>query len=67
MFQWRCLSRRIKTLFQSHRDYHALQAGHAAMVKLREEMIKAAWGHLRVWHKEVDPAASKPCYKALHN
>ena len=27
--------------------------------------VKATWGHLCAWHKEVNPVASKPCYEAL--
>ena len=47
------------------RDYRALQAGDVIMANLGEDKIMAAWGNLRGWHKEVDPAASKPCYQAL--
>ena len=35
------------------------------MANLGEDKIMAAWGHLRGWHKEVDPVAFKPCYQAL--
>ena len=38
---------------------------HAIMANLGENKVMTAWGHLRGWHKEVDPAASKPCYQAL--
>ena len=62
MAQGRCLGRRIGALFQSNRDYCAIQAGHAVMANLKDDKVKAAWGNLRAWHKEVDPAASKPCY-----
>ena len=35
------------------------------MANLADDKVKAAWEHLRAWHKEVDPAASKPCRQAL--
>ena len=35
------------------------------MANLTEDKVKMAWGQLRAWHKEVDPAASKSCYEAL--
>ena len=65
MVQGRRLGRRIRASLQSDRDYRALQAGHAIMANLADDNIKAAWEHLRAWHKEVDPAASKPCFQAL--
>ena len=65
MVQGRRLGRRIRTSFKSDRDYCALQAGHAVMANLTEDKVKMAWGQLRAWHKEVDPAASKPCCEDL--
>ena len=57
-----CKQGRLSMIQGRHR---ALRAGHAIMASPEEDKIMAAWGHLRGWHKEVDPAASKPCYQAL--
>ena len=35
------------------------------MTHLEEGKPKEAWGVARAWHKEVDPAASPPCYREL--
>ena len=65
MVEGRRLGRHIKALLQSDRDNRALQAGHTIMVHLGDKEERKALGALRGWHKEVDPAASKPCYRAL--
>ena len=35
------------------------------MGHLGDMEVRKAWGVLRGWHKEVDPAASKPYYRSL--
>ena len=35
------------------------------MANLGEDKVMAAWGHLRGWHKKVDPVLSKQYYQAL--
>ena len=42
MVQDRRLGRCIRASFQSDRDYHALQAGHAIMANLGEDEVMAA-------------------------
>ena len=66
MVEGRRLGRRIKASLQSDRDHRALQAGHSIMGHLGDMEVRKAWGVLRGWHKEVDPVASKPCYRALN-
>ena len=35
------------------------------MAHLEAGKPREAWGVARAWHKEVDPAASPPCYREL--
>ena len=65
MVEGRRLGRRIKASLQSDRDHRALQAGHSIMGHLGDMEVRKTWGVLRGWHKEVDPAASKLCYRTL--
>ena len=37
------------------------------MVALLDGKAREAWGISRAWHRECDPAASKPCYDALED
>ena len=61
----RHITRRVDAALREDRKERALQAGHAVMGHLASDDARQAWGALRAWHKECDPAASKPCYHAL--
>jgi len=61
----RRLTRRIHKAFAEDRKERALWAGHAIMAFLKDGDSRGAYGTLRAWHKECDPAAAKPCYDTL--
>ena len=61
----RRIKRRINKALAADRLERALQAGHAIMAHLEAGKLREAWGVARAWHKEVDPAASPPCYLEL--
>ena len=61
----RRLTRAIHKAFAEDRKLRAARAGHEIIAYLEAQEYRKAWGTLRAWHKEVDPAASKPCYDTL--
>ena len=61
----RRLARLIKQAFREDRKERARVAGEAIMVALLDGKAREAWGISRAWHKECDPAESKPCYDSL--
>ena len=63
----RRLTRRIHKVFNEDWKERALQAGHIIIVFLQEGEAHKAWGTLRTWHKECDPATSRPCYDMLED
>ena len=63
----RRLTRRIPKAINDDRKEQARQAGHAIMAALKGGDLRKAYGTLRAWHKECDPAASKPCYGMLED
>ena len=63
----RKLTRRIHKAFNDDRKERALQAGHTIMASLKDGDWRAGYGTLRAWHKECNPAVSKPCYDTLED
>ena len=63
--QGRRLSRRIRQALKQDRRERARKAGEEIMGALADGSSKRAYGILRAWHKQCDPAASKPCYNTL--
>ena len=59
--QGRRLSRRIRQALKQDRRERARKAGEEIMGALADGSSKRAYGILRAWHKQCDPAASKPC------
>ena len=57
----RWLTRCIHTTLSEDRKDRALRAGHAIMASLQDGDSRKAYGTLCAWHKECDPATSKPC------
>ena len=63
----RRLTRRIHKAFSEDWKERARKAGEAIMLALLDGDARKAYGTLRAWHKECDPAASKPCYDTLED
>ena len=37
------------------------------MLHLKSGRVREAWGAIWGWHKQVDPKATKPCFRRLEN
>ena len=61
----RRLSRRIHHALKEDRKERARKAGEEIMAALNEGSSKRAYGVLRAWHKQYNPAATKPCFHTL--